>query len=324
MNPLGQLIIPTIGTLDVDGKTLAHVQEMVKAAGAKKYLRSTITAGLLYLRKIRVHVTGQVVKPGLYEALPVDRVSDIIEEAHGLTNWASERAIEVRHRDGSIDTADLYQYAKHGNLDANIYVQAGDVIYVPPIKFRNATVRVEGVVNDPGVYQLVENEKLEDFLLRVDAFNKSADLRGAYIRRNTMSNGGTETIPIFPYLQKQGNGLADLTLQDGDVIMVPQRLEEVYVVGAVRMPGPYAYYPNLKAVDYVGFAGSTDRASSLSKVKVRRKDSQEEIDDENVIVEPGDTVIVPQKVEFGVREVTQIVGTIASILLTMKAIDVIN
>jgi len=317
----GKLIIPTVAVLDVDGKTLSEVQTLVKEAGADKYLNSQITANLAILRQFRVHVTGQVMKPGSYEALAVDRVSNIIEKANGITNGGSERAIEVRHLDGTVDMVDLYRYSKLGDLEANLTLKGGDVIYVPHINLSKATVRVEGPVNDPGVYQLAKNETVQSFLLRVDAYNRHADLTNAYIQRQTVSNGGSETIPIFPYLENRGNGHAELYLQDGDVIMIPQKNEEVYVIGAVRNAGPYAYYPNLTAIDYAGFAGSTERAVKPSKVKLIRNNSEKTLNAKGLIIEPGDTVYVPQKSTFGLRDITTLIVTVTNVLLTMKALN---
>ncbi len=324
VEPEGYVIIPTVGAIKANGKTLAEVRKSILAATSSTYLRAEVTVNLYRLRTFRVHVTGQVMKPGPYEALAVDRVADLIQAAEGLTTWASERDIEVRHRDGAVDYVDLYEYTKLGRLESNLYLRDGDVIYVPPIRFTNATVRLEGAVNNPGVYQLKENETLQEFLLRTDALNKRAELRTAYVRRRTDANGGVETIPVFPYLKQEANGHSDLSLQDGDVILVPQRAEEVYVVGAVQAPGAYAYYPNLRAMDYVGIAGSTDRAKSLSRVKVIRKDTLEEVRGGDVPIQPGDMVVVPQKQVFGVREITTLVITVTNVLLTMKAIGVLK
>ncbi len=323
VNPEGELTIPTIGALAVDGKTLSDVQKLVREAGGKKYLQSLITANLVSLRRFRVHVTGQVIKPGLYEALAVDRVSDLIEEAGGLTDWAAERSVEVRHLHGTVEIADLYQYKKLGNLASNLQLRGGDVIYVPPIAFSKATIRVEGLVEEPGIYQLLENETLQDFLLRVEAFNKVADLKDAYIERKTAS-GGTEIIPIFPYLQKPGNGLSELLLRDGDVLMVPSRKEEVYVIGAVNFPGPYPFYPNLHAIDYAGFAGSNEKAVKHTKIRVVRAGGKQTIKGHNTPINPGDTVVIPERAKFGLQEATTLVFTLTNILVTLKAVGVIE
>lgn len=325
VTPEGMLIIPSVGTIHVDGKALIDVQKMVQEAGAKKYLQSVITANLVLLRTFRVHVTGQVKSPGPYLALAVNRVSDIIEQAGGLTTWGFERAIEVRHLDGSVDFVDLYQYEKLGILGSNIYLRGGDLIYVPSVNLSEATVRIEGTVHDPGIYQLAKNETLEEFLLRVDALNRRADLKDAYIERKTDADGGLEIIPISPYLEKADNDNEplDFYLKDGDVIKVSQRNEKVYVIGAVRNPGPYPYVPNLKARDYVGFAGSTELAANLSKTKVIRKNSEKQQKGQNLLIKPGDTVFVPQKVQFGVIEVFTVVGQITGILIALKAVGAI-
>ncbi|MFQ5605282.1 MAG: SLBB domain-containing protein [bacterium] len=322
VTPEGKLIIPTIGTLNVDGKSLREVQKMVSQAGAKKYVQSTISANLIQVRSFRVHVTGQVRNPGPYSALAVNRVSDIINLAGGFTNWGFERAIEVRHLNGRTDIVDLYQYTKLGNLNTNIYVQGGDVIYVPSIKFTQATVQIEGRVRDPGTYQLVEKETLLDFLLRVNALNRRADLHHAYIERRNADNPDPEIIPLFPFLENQSNGTSNFYLEDGDVILVPQRYEDVFVIGAVRNPGAFPYVPGLAVRDYVGLAGSHELAVDLSKSKIIRRGGTEQLKGANIAVEPGDTVFVPKRNEFGIREITLIVGQATSIIIALKAVGV--
>ncbi|MFQ5675510.1 MAG: SLBB domain-containing protein [bacterium] len=319
----GKLIIPTVASLPVEGKRLSEVQSMVQKAGAEKYLDSIISANLILLRRIKVHVTGQVVYPGAYEALAVERVSNAIEKAGGLTSMGSERTIEVRHKDSTVDIIDMHRYFNLGELDANIYLRGGDVVYVPYINFSDATVRVEGSVQYSGVYQLVENETLENFLLRVGAYNRSADLSKAYVRRKSMTNGHSEEVPLFPFLEKPQNGQPQFQLQNKDVIMIPRREEKVYVVGAVRAPGAYDYYPNLQAAAYIGLAGSTERAAGLSRTRVIRAEKTMRLRDQGFVIKPGDTIFVPRRAEFGIREITTVIGTITSILLTMKAIDVL-
>lgn len=319
----GKLIIPTVASLQVEGKTLSEVQTLVQRAGAEKYLDSIVTANLILLRKIKVHVTGQVMYPGAYQALAVDRVSNAIEKAGGLTSLGSERSIEVRHKDSTVDIIDMHRYLNLGELHANIHLRGGDVVYVPYINFTDATVRVEGSVKNSGVYQLAENETLENFLLRVGAYNRSADLSKAYVRRKSMTNGHSDEVPLFPFLEKQKNGPAQFDLQDNDVILIPRREEKVYVVGAVRAPGAYDYYPDLQAASYIGLAGSTEWAAKLSKIRVIRAKGSKQLKGQNHAIEPGDTIFIPRRTEFGLREITAVIGTITSILLTMKAIDVL-
>ncbi len=321
VSPSGKLIIATIGAIDVDGKSLTEVQTLVTEAAGSKYRNSTVSVNLARVRQIRVHVTGQVMQPGPYEALAVHRVSDLIAQAGGLTSWAFERGVEIRHLDGSHDNVDLHKYTKLGDLQANLPLRGGDVVHVPAIDLKQGTVHVEGTVNDPGAYQLAQGETITDFLLRVDALTRRADLSNIYVERKGATNGQVDIIPVFPYLNGQSNGHAELALQDGDVVKVPQRKEDVYVIGAVQQPGTYPYVPGLTAQDYLGFAGAMFQANSPDKARVYRHDSDIREKGKDVPVGPGDTVFVPKKQDFGIREVAVIVGQASSLLIALRAID---
>lgn len=320
ISPEGKLIIPTVGAIDVRGKSLAEAQEIARREVSGKYVNSKISIDLVLVRGIRVHVTGQVRNPGPYSVLAVYRVADALQLAGGLTSWAFERGIQVRHADSTIDHVDLHAYKNLGILKENLYLRGGDVVYVPAINLNRPTVKVEGAVNDPGIYELSENETLTDFLLRVNALSRRTDLNYAYVER-PQGNGEFETIPIFKYLNNGGNGHSDLILQNGDRINVPQRLEDVYVIGAVHKPGPYPYIPGFKAQDYVGLAGSTYQAKNIASTKVIDADSNKQKKGKDLLVEAGDTVFVPTRNDFGYREIISAIGATTNILIAIRALS---
>jgi protein involved in polysaccharide export with SLBB domain len=238
--------------------------------------------------------------------------------AGGLTSWAYDRELQVRHLDGSTDTVDLYAYKKLGDLSANPFLRGGDVIFVPGIDLNKPSVTVEGLVNDPGSYQIQPGETLKDVLLRVDALSRRTDLEGAYLERS--ENGETKRIPIFPYLRNMGNGHSQLLLQDGDVLKIGQRLEDVYVIGSVQYPGPYPYVPGLTVRDYIGFGGSMNQAASPKKTKLLRKGSQQEEVGLDVTVGTGDTIFVPKNAEFRVGEIASVLSALATTILVINQI----
>ena len=75
VTPEGKLVVQTIGTLEVAGKTLAQVKQEILEAGKKKYKLRKVTANLMQLLAFRVHVLGEVENPGTFVAQAVDRVS---------------------------------------------------------------------------------------------------------------------------------------------------------------------------------------------------------------------------------------------------------
>ncbi len=324
VSPEGKLIIPTVGALDVDGKPLIQVQDLVAEAASAKYLNSVISVNLARVRQIRVHVTGQVMNPGPYNALAVHRVSDIVEKAGGLTSWAFERGVQVRHRDGTTDIVDLHKYQNLGDLQTNLILRGGDVVHIPSIDVHQSTVRVEGAVNDPGTYQLIPGETIDDFLLRVNALSRRADLDKAFVERKNGANGQVEVIPVLPYLGASSNGRSDLVLQSGDVVKVPQRQEDVYVVGAVQQPGSYPFMPGMNIQDYVGLAGAIYQGSEPHKAKVIRHGTDQKEEGSDVPVGPGDTVYVPRARDFGFREILLVVGQAAQVLIALSVTGVFD
>jgi polysaccharide export outer membrane protein len=89
----------------------------------------------------------------------------------------------------------------------------------------------------------------------------------------------------------------NITLQDGDTVNVP-KAQSVFVTGQVKQPGAYAVDRGTTVLQVLSLAGGlTDRGAD-SRIKIQRmvkgklKEIKAKLTDP---VEPGDTVIVPEK-----------------------------
>jgi len=153
VTPEGKLVVETIGIFPVAGKPLSEVQKLIKKEGEKKYKLKKVYANLMQIRKLRVHVLGEVRYPGTYIAQAIDRVSYLLEHA-GIRDWADDRHVEIRHADGTVDSFDFIHYKKEGALDENIFVHEGDIIYVPPASSNVPMVKVDGAIEKPGLYAM--------------------------------------------------------------------------------------------------------------------------------------------------------------------------
>lgn len=321
VTPEGKLVIETIGTLFVDGKTLAEVQQDVRQAGMKKYKFKKVTANLVQLRTFRVHVVGEVENPGTFVALAVDRVSVLIDRASSITNWADQQNIEIRHTDGSVDSLDLFKFKKLAELEQNISVRNGDVIYVPAIQLSNKTVSLEGNVGKPGLHQIKEGERLTNFLLRLNAFKRTLDPQRIYIIRK--DEQGEEKI-INVNLLGKGNNLEnslphDVALHDGDQVYVATLKYKIYVHGAVNLPGAYSYNAGFNARDYVGLAGGTVEMGNVNGIKVIHYRDNSIEKGPNATVERGDTIIVPRAFRKSLSEYLQIFTGLATLVFAFMA-----
>ncbi|NOZ63236.1 MAG: hypothetical protein GXO74_16405 [Calditrichaeota bacterium] len=317
VTPEGKLVVETIGIYPVAGKRLADVQQLIKKEGEKKYKLKKVFANLVQIRKLRIHVLGEVRYPGTYIAQAIDRVSYLLERA-GLTDWADERHVEIRHADSRIDTLDFVRYKKEGFLDEDIFLQDGDVVYVPPTNANSPMVKIEGAISRPGTHPIKLKEKLSQFLLRTAGFNRSLDPTHIIVIRK-QGNGQTQIFKVNLFADSTSKQISDLILQNGDEIKIPSIIKDVYVQGAVNIPGGYPYKDGLKAKDYVGMAGGMIEMGSMEKIKVIHFRDHSLDKGPNAPVELGDTIIVPQTFRKKFLEYLQIVTSISSVVLAYIA-----
>lgn len=107
--------------------------------------------------------------------------------------------------------------------------------------------------------------------------------------------------------------VADIALEDGDIVVIPEKSDVVMISGEVVMPQAMVWSAKKDIDDYVkGAGGFTNRADTSTILLIRPNG---EVDIESGDVRPGDQVIVLPRVESknmqAVKDVTQIVYQIA-------------
>ncbi len=310
--PEGKLLIPSVGEIETSDKTLKQVQEIVIDKSLESYENCQVSLSLAALRYFRVHVAGEVKFPGTFIAQAVDRVSEMIVEAGGVTERAWKGAIEIRHTDGTKDLFNLSKFEMEGNISKDIYVQGGDVIHVPSVDLTKQYVYIEKDQEYAGVYQIASNEKLLDFITRIRALKRNTDLSKIVVERN--SKKGTEY--VSPFINPDSLSF-DFTLKSGDHVILPSHY--VYVKGAVRNPGAYPYVFNLTAKEYAGMAGGDYRAGNIKGVSVYHVRTGKTEKGPDIIVEAGDVVNLGETFNLRLQNWVRIIPTITSLILAAKA-----
>jgi len=172
-----------------------------------------------------------------------------------------------------------------------------------------------------GIYQIVDGETIEDFLIRVDALNKKVEVNDIYLVRNgSESNKIIIKINLF---KSYGNlpSNANLTLENGDIIYAPSIKDYVYVSGAVQQPGSYPFFVGFRAIDYVGIAGGTVEMGQMKGIKTFRENGQTFEKGSNIIIERGDTVFVPTMFRRKIMEYISIISSLTTIGLFFIAVQ---
>jgi polysaccharide export outer membrane protein len=315
----GRVFVPDSGPLTLAGMTLEDARILVTSTVRSAIRQGQVDVRLVTLRQFKIHVTGEVENPGSYFASAAMRVSELLDNiaedtyVPGLTDSSSLRNIELRRSDRRL-RVDLVSFSLAGDVSANPFVLDGDVLYVPRVKH---SFSVSGGVMFPGVYELVEGEKLSQVLHLVGGVTPDADLEKGEIGRLV---DGERTESIYFRLGSVLNGESDFEIEDGDRISVrtPTHFRErhqVYVGGEVVFPG---WYPMNRGEDtlsgLLARAGGLTDDADVGSARIMRPDSSAggriarvETDFArlsggrsayNVLLEPGDRIEIPRKTGF--------------------------
>jgi polysaccharide biosynthesis/export protein len=143
VDPNGQIAFPLAGHITASGLTPQQLERILKARLKHNYTDGLdVTVGLANAArdipeddlKPKIFVTGEVQRPGPYPIRQAFTVVQALTMAGGLGPFAAKKRIQIHRRSGGEETIysfDYKAYESGQNLDADIQLQAGDVIIVP-------------------------------------------------------------------------------------------------------------------------------------------------------------------------------------------------
>ncbi len=184
----GTMFYPHVGTLQVAGKTLREIRELLTTRLAAVIEHPQLDVRVVGFRGQKVQVTGEVVAPSSIPITDVPlRVQDAISQAKGLTAEADLRAVTLS-RGGKTFNLDLQALYEQGDVSQNWLLQDGDILNVPD-RSRNK-VFVLGEVRKPSSRLMVKGRMtLADAIGDTEGFDpvtsnpaKVYVIRGSYDR----------------------------------------------------------------------------------------------------------------------------------------------
>jgi protein involved in polysaccharide export with SLBB domain len=321
----GKIVIPTIGTLEVKGKPLKEIQELIAREAVRYYRGANAAVTLAVLRSFEVFVLGEVRKPGIHPATLVTRVTELLDAAGGVAPSGSIRRIELRRDDqkeGAARLVDVSRFLFDGVLDENPYVSDGMTVFVP---LNKGTAMIMGAVERPGTYTLREGDTVDALIAAAGGLRADADPE-----QISLSRGLPPQAAVPPDgIDRRGAQARHMALQDGDQITIPAKdgtiapipvvEEQVYVVGNVDEPGPYPYLRNRSVSDYIGLAGGGDTRAAMARTVVKRR--HEQLDAKMVTaVQPGDMIVVPETRLKWWQDYVAIITAVSTVVLSALAV----
>jgi len=222
-----------------------------------------------------VKITGEVAFPGVYGIQSGERLSSVLKRAGGFRPTAYAAA-------AVLERSEVRTFAEKSRADL-----------IRRIETASASVKV----NPAGGGQ--------EQLLAMQAMQEQQQHIVSRLRGDPVS--GRLVIQITSEIAQWENTAEDVEVRPGDTVVVPRRPEFVLVSGQVYNPLAISYTPGRTVASYLrAVGGTTDIANKGATFVVRANGSVLPMKGKgmfsknpfNTPLQPGDTVVVPEKI-FG-------------------------
>lgn len=285
-----------------DGRTREQARQVIDLAAALKGKEKNVALApydQLVVRRVpkwseegTVEITGEVKFPGVYPIVRGERLSRLLQRAGGLSEYAYPKgAVFLRQSVRAREQEYLERLTAQLERDLAVFATAG-----PEIGVKKEAALAEGQA-----------------LLR--------QMRAAQATGRMVINLAAVVDDREGY---------DIVVQPGDKLHVPQRSDEVTVLGEVYYPTSHLHVADYGRDDYIRLSGGVTERGNKRAVYVVHADGSVSPPrgwfGGHVAVGPGDTVIVPLKVDrvSSLKLFTDISTILFQLAVTAAALDAIG
>jgi len=305
-----------------------------------------------------ITIVGEVYYPGEYEYVQGDRLSDLLNLAHGFTLDANRKTVNIYRYQENLKDFDLITVDLLTQKSEDIIIHPYDRITINrDTEYRRGwNIIVEGNVKAPGKYYLGDNTNLYDILLLCGGPTSKGDLRNAvyatlfstekvdpeferlknmditqmsimeyhYLQNRLRQFPGRYSIDISRTWESKGTECNPI-LQDRDYLYVPLKMDMVAVSGQVVNPGLVPWVEGKTWDFYVKAAGGyTNNKKSYNGVRIIDAQSGNWVrPSSKTVLYPGDTVFVAAKTEYDAwslfKDIISITSQFMTIILVIRS-----
>ena len=173
---------------------------------------------------------GEIGKPGFHPFSANLDVIKAVTRVGGLgefADWSGARILRPRaNGEYALIPLDLTRLFGAADMSMNLLLKPGDIFFVPSIRnLVRAQVYLLGEVNQPGAVSLSPgpNSTVARMILDRGGMTEFSNAGKVQIKR-TAPDGSTKTMRVdVARILKEGSFEEDVPLQDGDVVIVPEK-----------------------------------------------------------------------------------------------------
>jgi len=237
VNHEGFLYIPRVGVLDLRNKNLLEGKKIIEDKLKENFRNVDIYVGLGEVRKIKVSLVGDVVKPSTYIQNSNARLIDLIKNSSGLTQTSDYRNIKIKSKNSESKTIDYLKFLRLGDYSQNPYLHDGDVVIIDKVE---KTVFISGQIKYPGTYEFKEGETIAELIELAGGVLYKAKLDSIEVV-SFLPDGFSQTSKYYSYDYIKNN---NIRVKHNDQVLV-REISEYYdeqwvlVSGRVKYAGLY-------------------------------------------------------------------------------------
>ena len=291
ISPDGNITIERVGLIYVAGSTIEQAKQKITSRLSKVYLGLNANGGypantycnisLGNIRSIKVTISGEVIAPGTYTLSSLSTTLNALYACGGPNEIGTYRKINVIRNNRVISTFDLYELLMNGFAKNNIILQDQDVIQVLPYASR---IAVQGNTKRNGLFELIDEEKLNKVIEYAGGFNAYAYQHRLKIHRNT-----SRERKIIDVMEKDFN---TFKVQSGDSVVIERVLERyenmVSINGAIFRPGEYSLESNPTITQLIKSSEGLKGEALTGRISITR--TREDMIVENISVNYEDII----------------------------------
>jgi polysaccharide export outer membrane protein len=266
----GFIFIDNLGQVFVNGLTLDKLDKKLFKLLKKVYSSLDdsngppssfldVSLGSTLNRPFRVFVIGEVAKPGAYDMINSATLFSSLFYFGGPTEKGSLRDIRLLRQGKDLGSIDFYDFLLTGKKKNDLRLQRNDVIFFPA---RGKTVRVDGEVGRPFIFELKEDENLKDIINMAGGLLTTTYLDRMQIDRikapgTRAQEGSMKKIDLN--LNEQIKNDFQFEVEDGDRLSF-SRINKVFenrveIKGSIQRPGTYALLDSFRISDLIKKSG---------------------------------------------------------------------
>lgn len=238
----GTIDFPERGPVSVAGQSFQQVRDQLTELVSEQYIGVKAAVSLGELRSMRVFILGEARTPGSYSVSSLSTITNALYVSGGIKTTGSLRNVQHK-RDGKlIGTLDLYDLLLRGDTSEDARLQAGDVVFIPPVGPRAG---ISGEVHRPALYEIGSQTSLQELVRLAGGLTPQA-----YPQITRIERTNEDYLRIIAEADLNRASGRNARVQSGDRVTVASIADVtgqyIEIKGAATRTGKYAWVPGMR------------------------------------------------------------------------------